>query len=67
MRKSACPGCGKTGKKQATFDRADGSETVYTCHNDEGFLLPNCNVAQWTVINDQFGMGKEVDMEKTEI
>lgn len=66
MRKATCPECGKPGEKVHTEERVDGMGLVYVCNNDGGFILPDCNVAQWTTHFEEMGARKEIDMTKVE-
>lgn len=43
-----CPECGERAEKQHVEMFRDGIEIVYTCGNDDGLILPECKVAQFT-------------------
>jgi hypothetical protein len=59
-----CPGCGRRGELVYSEDYEDVIETVYICNNDDGFILPDCNVAQYTEKYERFDT--DVDMKKVD-
>jgi len=61
-----CPECGEPSSYETRTELHNGVREVYCCWNDEGFILPYCNVAQWTTTIDTMGISKEVDMTKVE-
>jgi hypothetical protein len=62
--KSRCPECAEMGELVNTEHTGEMLFRTFVCNNDEGFILPDCNTAQWTerFVYSDF----EIDMEKTE-